>query len=286
MELDPTGYDSDTLHRVMTSIVAPRPIGWISTVDESGTDNLAPYSYFNAVSTNPPVVMFSAGDRDGEPKDTPRNALATGEFVVNLVTEPLASAMNETSAATDVSEFDFAEVDRADARTVAPPRVADAVAVLECTVYDSLRIYGNTVVFGDVTHISADEAILTDGKVDMEKIDAVGRLGGPYYTRLDRLDLERSHFGEWDGPTPPGFEIDDATNELIVDRESFLPVRDALLAVTDGQSIEAAAETFDLDPTTIESALDYRAWYLDGEVGDERIEAALAEADLPVEFTY
>ncbi|MFB6299700.1 MAG: flavin reductase family protein [Halobacteriales archaeon] len=286
MELDPTGYDSDTLHRIMTSIVVPRPIGWISTVDETGADNLAPYSYFNAVSTNPPVVMFSAGDRDGEPKDTPRNALATGEFVVNLVTEPLASEMNDTSAATEDSEFDFAGVDRAEAHTVTPPTVADAVAVLECTVHDSLQIYENTVVFGDVIHISADESILTDGKVDMRKIDAVGRLGGPYYTRLDRLELERSHFGEWDEPIPPGFTVEEATNELVVERPAFLRVREALAAVDDGRTVETVADEFGLDTAIIETAMGHREWYLDGEVGDERVEAALTDADLPTEFSY
>jgi flavin reductase (DIM6/NTAB) family NADH-FMN oxidoreductase RutF len=281
MELDPSDHGSDALHRVVTTLVSPRPIGWISTVDADGRDNLAPYSYFNAVSADPPVVLFSAGTRDGERKDTPRNALETGEFVVNLVTEPLAAAMNETSAATEGSEFDAAGLERAPAS-----RVAAADAALECEVLDHFAVYDNTVVLGEVTRVHVDDGLTTDGTVDAERVDTVGRLGGPYYTRLDRLDLERSHFGRWDGPAPPGFVVDEATAELRVDREAFLSVRDALRRLEDGADVAAVVADTDLDREALAAASERRGWYLDGSVGDERVEAALAAADLPASFTH
>lgn len=286
MELDPTDHGSDTLHRVLTTLVSPRPIGWISTVDGDGRDNLAPYSYFNAVSTDPPVVLFSAGTRDGERKDTPRNALDTGEFVANLVTEPLAATMNETSAATAGSEFDAAGLERAPSTRVDPPRVAAAEAALECVVHDHLTVYDNTVVLGEVVHVHVADDLTTDGTVDAATVDTVGRLGGPYYTRLDRLDLERSHFGRWDAPAPPGFVVDEATGELRVDRESFLAVRDALRRLDDGDAAAAVAADTGLDREALAAADERRAWYLSGAVDDERVEAALAAADLPASYTH
>lgn len=183
----------DGLYRTMTSLVVPRPIGWISTVDGTGRDNLAPFSYFNAVSARPPVVMYSVGDRDGRPKDTARFALETGEFVANLVTEGVLERMDATSAAVDGSEFDTAGIEREPARRVAPPRVADALACLECEVVESLRLGSHTIVFGEVNHLFVDDALLTEGKVDTRKVDAVGRLGGPFYTGIDRLEFTRQY---------------------------------------------------------------------------------------------
>lgn len=183
----------DGLYRTMTSLVVPRPIGWISTMDGTGRDNLAPFSYFNAVSARPPVVMLSVGERDGRLKDTARFALETREFVANLVTEPMLDRMDATSAPVDRSEFDTAGIERAPAATVDPPRVADARACLECEVIESLRIGSHTVIFGEVGHLFIDETLLTDGKVDTRKVDAIGRLGGPFYTGVDSLEYTRQH---------------------------------------------------------------------------------------------
>lgn len=192
MELDPT-ETPDALYRTVTALVVPRPIGWISTHDGNGGDNLAPFSYYNAVSSRPPVVMVSVGDRDGEPKDTAQNVLATGEFVANLVTEDLQAEMDRTSAAIPTSEFDDVNLTREPANTVAPPRVAAAHAHLECSLRDSMRVGTNTVMFGDVEHISVDDTLLTDGQVDTKKVNAIGRLGGPYYSRIDITDYRRQH---------------------------------------------------------------------------------------------
>lgn len=192
MEVDADAH-ADAMYRTLTSLVVPRPIGWISTVGADGRDNLAPFSYFNAVSSRPPVVMFSAGQRDGRPKDSARFALGTGEFVANLVTEALLESMDATSAGIADSEFDAVGLERAPARTVEPPRVAEARACLECQVVESVMIGANTVVFGEVGHVYVDESLLTDGKVDTGKVDAVGRLGGPFYTAIDVLEFTRRH---------------------------------------------------------------------------------------------
>lgn len=184
---------ADSMYRTLTSLVVPRPIGWISTLHPNGRDNLAPFSYFNAVSSRPPVVMFSAGQRDGEPKDSARFALSSGEFVANLVTRDLLEAMDATSAGVADSEFDAVDIERAPARTVEPPRVASAHACLECDVVESLTFGGNTVVFGEVRHVFVDDALLTDGEVDTHLVEAAGRLGGRYYTGVEPLDFTRQH---------------------------------------------------------------------------------------------
>lgn len=285
MELDPAAYQ-DSMHRIITTLVSPRPIGWISTRTDR-RDNLAPYSYFNVVSTSPPVIMFSGSTDDGEPKDAGRMAVETGEFVVNLVTEELAEEMDATSAPLDdVSEFDFVGLERADAAVVDAPRVAAAAACLECSLYDTMEIHDNLVVFGSVEQIYVDDRITTDGVVDMEKVDSVGRLGGPYYTSIDMLDVERRNFGAWEGPSPPGFAVDDETGRLVVEPDRFRTIRTALGRIADGESVEAVAEATGVDAEALADCRERRALYLEGSAADERIEAALAEAGIATDFSY
>lgn len=197
MEIDPQTHDR-SMYRTMTGTVVPRPIGWISSTGEDGTDNLAPYSFFNVVSVSPPIVMFAAGDRPDSPdemSDTTRNARATGEFVVNLVTRPLAEAMNESSASLppDRSEFDHAGLERAPSTRVDPPRVDGADVSFECELHEAQSVGSHTVVMGEVVYIHLDEEILTDdGKVDVREFDAVGRLAGSYYDAVEsRFRMER-----------------------------------------------------------------------------------------------
>jgi len=196
MEIDLADFEG-SFYRTLTGAVIPRPIGWVSSRSSTGIDNLAPYSFFNAVSTDPPVLMFSPGDRPGRPDgltDTARNVDEVGEFVVNVVTEPLARAMNETSAALAADESEFSEVDieRAPSRRVSVPRVAAAEIAFECVLERSIRIGTNTVLFGEVVYAHVDDALTMDGKLDVTKVDAVGRLAGNYYCRVgDRFALER-----------------------------------------------------------------------------------------------
>ncbi|WP_128477668.1 flavin reductase family protein [Halorussus pelagicus] len=195
MEIDPD--EESSLYRTLAGAVVPRPIAWVSTTGPEGVDNLAPYSFFNVVAVDPPVVMFSPVDDGGAPgglKDTPRNVRETGEFVVNVVTESVAEAMNETSATLPAgeSEFDRAAVTRADSTVVAPPRVAESPVAFECSRYEMVDVGDSTMVLGEVEWVHLDDDVTTDGKVDVEKLDAVGRLSGSLYaTTEERFSMER-----------------------------------------------------------------------------------------------
>lgn len=194
MELDPRGKPRSVTYRLLTSTVIPRPIGWISTRGTDGVDNLAPYSYYNVVAPKPPVVMFSVSPaEDRETKDTLRNVRETEEFVCNLVTEELVEAMDTSSepTASTESEFDAVGLEREPSVSVSAPRVADAKVTMECTVLDEMQVHDNVVVFGEVVYMHVDDDLLTDGKIDVRKVDAVGRLSGAYYARIDRMDFER-----------------------------------------------------------------------------------------------
>lgn len=182
--------------RFIQTAVTPRPIAWISTVDENGTENLAPFSSYNYVGSRQPVVMFnSPSEASGRMKDTTRNALNTEEFAVNVVTEPALKDMDQTSAAIPdtESEFELADIDRTDCKEITPPRVADAVVTMECTLYDSMEVYDKLMILGDVQRYHVAEEVLTNGKIDSQKIDTVGRLGGPYYTVSEPVEFERQH---------------------------------------------------------------------------------------------
>ncbi|WP_255170980.1 flavin reductase family protein [Natrononativus amylolyticus] len=192
-------FNSDDLEpaenaRLIKSAVTPRPIAWISTVDGDGNENLAPFSSYNYVGSSQPVVMFnSPSEASGRVKDTARNALETEQFAVNVVTEPLLERMDRTSASVpaDESEFDLADVERAPCHRIDPPRVADAVVTMECTLYDAIEVYEKLMILGDVRYYHVSEEVLTDDRIDSRKLDTVGRLGGPYYTVSDPIDFER-----------------------------------------------------------------------------------------------
>jgi flavin reductase (DIM6/NTAB) family NADH-FMN oxidoreductase RutF len=169
-------------HDPFKALVAPRPIGWISTCDAGGRVNLAPYSFFNAVCDRPPMVMFSSAGW----KDTVANIQATGEFVCNLVTRPLAGKMNQTSAALPhgVNEFEFAKLPAVASRIVAPPRVAEAPAALECKLVEIVRLHsanGATLdqhlTIGEVVGVHIDRAYLKDGLFDLLATHPVQRAG-------------------------------------------------------------------------------------------------------------
>jgi len=185
------------MYRTLAGAVVPRPIAWVSTTEPEGVDNLAPYSFFNVVAVDPPVVMFAPVNDSDSPeglKDTPRNVRETGEFVVNVVTESVAEAMNETSATLSPgeSEFDRADLTRAASRVVAPPRVAESPVAFECSLYEMLDVGDSSMVLGEVEWVHADDDVTTDGKLDVQKLDAVGRLSGSLYaTTENRFSMER-----------------------------------------------------------------------------------------------
>jgi flavin reductase (DIM6/NTAB) family NADH-FMN oxidoreductase RutF len=180
-------------YRLLSTAVTPRPIGWISTRSREGVDNLAPYSFFNVVAVDPPVVMF-APVGSGELKDTPRNVRATEQFVVNTVTRDLVAEMNATSATLGPgdSEFDAVGIERADSVVVDPPRVAAAKIAFECELHEWIEVGGSVLILGEVVHAHVDDDVLTDGQVDVDKLDTVGRLAGSLYaSTADRFSIDR-----------------------------------------------------------------------------------------------
>jgi len=189
-------------HDPSKAIVAPRPIGWISTIDRDGKVNLAPYSFFNAVSTRPFIVWFSS---EGE-KDSATMAAETGEFVANLVSRDLAEKMNRTAvdAPRGVSEFTYADLAMAPSRLVAPPRVAEAPAALECKVTEILRpkaLDGTQtsaiVIAGEVVGVHIDDAYLTNGLFDIVRAGNVSRLGYMDYASVNEIfSMRRPRWGK------------------------------------------------------------------------------------------
>ena len=180
------------------SIVVPRPIGWISTLDHEGRVNLAPYSQFNNLGYDPPYVMFSSGSRfdDGGPKDSAGNALVTGEFVCNMATWDLRHQVAKTARMVppDVDEAEMAGLEMVPSRLVAPPRVKAAPIHLECRYHATLTLPGNSrdnlvyVVIGEVlgVHIS-DDVITEEGKIDILKCRPLARMGYFDYTSVESV---------------------------------------------------------------------------------------------------
>lgn len=190
-------------HNPFNALVVPRPIGWISSVDAAGRANLAPYSFFNAVAYTPPQVVFSGTGPHGEGglKDSVHNIAETGSFVCNLVTVDLAEPMNATSAPAprDVDEFAVAGLTKAPSRLVAAPRVAESPVHFECELVQIVELLTvdetrapNRLVIGKVVGIHIDDAVLTDGRVDMAKLRPLSRLGYMDYAPvLDVFEMNR-----------------------------------------------------------------------------------------------
>ena len=173
-------------HNPFNALVAPRPIAWVSTIDSESRVNLAPFSYFNAVSADPPYVMIGIGNKDdGTPKDTLANVRDVPEFVVNISSKELKDAINQTSKVypRDVNEFDETSVTPAESRQVRPPRVAEAKAALECRVHRIIDLPGpdhrrrRHVVIGEVVGIHIDDDAIEDGKVVASRLHQLSRLG-------------------------------------------------------------------------------------------------------------
>ncbi len=192
ISLIPTDLDPRAAYRLMISIVVPRPIGWTSTIGADGSLNLAPFSFFNMVGGIPPTVLISVGQRKGHAKDTLRNVQETGEFVINIVNEELATAMNETSGEWEyeVNEFDRAGLTPTASIEVKPPRVAEAPITLECKVTQIVPVTDTTytLILGRVLrlHIRSD-LMRPNGLVDATRLKPVARLGGDEYATLGHV---------------------------------------------------------------------------------------------------
>ncbi len=198
--LDPAQIAPSDIYKLMIGMIVPRPIAFVSTVDAAGVRNLAPFSYFTACSSNPPVVCFCASVRSGPRpyKDTLLNIEATGEFVVNIVSEEIAEQMNLTSAdvAPDVDEFKISGLTPLASDLVKPPRVAESKVQMECRLHRIVRVSdqpgGGILVLGEVLRFHVLEALIDGYKIDPDRLNAIGRMGGPSYVRTrDRFDIQR-----------------------------------------------------------------------------------------------
>jgi flavin reductase (DIM6/NTAB) family NADH-FMN oxidoreductase RutF len=206
MIVSPSDLSHKDLYGILLNSVAPRPIAWVSTVSAAGQPNLAPFSFFNAVCVDPPLLAFAPGLRQakqkeggsGEAKDTLRNIRETKEFVVNVVTYDLREAMNVTSGEYDasVNEFELAKLTPQAPQVVKPPRVAESPVSFECKLHQILDFStaptSGSLVIGEVVSIHINDANLKDGKLDRNSLDLIGRMGGLQYTRTtQRFEMVR-----------------------------------------------------------------------------------------------
>jgi flavin reductase (DIM6/NTAB) family NADH-FMN oxidoreductase RutF len=205
MRLDITQIKARDAYQWLTATILPRPIAWVSTISAEGRVNLAPFSFFQGVTSSPPSLLFiPVNTRDGSKKDTVRNLEQVPEFVVNMVPRRLAEPMNATAAMLPYGESEFSAFDIAPAasETVRPPRVAQAPIAFECKVHQVVPVgegpLAANVVIGLIQLVHVDDAVLgADGFPDPAKLDLIGRMGGEMYTRtsetftLPRPDRKR-----------------------------------------------------------------------------------------------
>ena len=195
MQFDIQHTESSALYKLLTGTVIPRPIGWISTVDANGTNNLAPFSFFNVVSEDPPHVIFSTVRTGNKNKDTLNNILDNKQFVVNLVTEDVVEQMNTTSqsVAADVDEFELAGVTPINAIYIKPKRVKESLVHFECEMVHHYFIEkhqngGACIIIGKIITMHIDDAILMENhKINLDKYKPVARLAGSNYSKLGEI---------------------------------------------------------------------------------------------------
>lgn len=185
-DFDPTELDPGRFYRLLTAVVVPRPIAWVSSVSADGVDNLAPHSFFTVACVDPPIVQFTSVGR----KDSLRNVEATREFVVHLAPESLFEQVNATGTnyPAAISEFDAVGLEREPSRQVRPPRVAAAPVALECVLHATTCFGNSTVVFGRVVHAAVDaDAIADDGLPAIDRLAPLSRLGRDEWGTAGRI---------------------------------------------------------------------------------------------------
>jgi flavin reductase (DIM6/NTAB) family NADH-FMN oxidoreductase RutF len=200
MIIDPGSASPTDVYKLMIGAIVPRPIAFVSTRSPEGILNLAPFSFFTAVSANPPVICFSPMIRgaNGARKDTLANIELTREFVVNVVSEDFIQQVNVCSAEfpPEVDEFAASGLTPIPSDIVTPPRVKESRINMECrlvqVIHVSSKPLGGSLVLGEVVRFHFDDALIENGLIDPDKLRPVGRMGGPTYTRTtDRFNIER-----------------------------------------------------------------------------------------------
>lgn len=199
MQFDPNNLDSLSLYKLLTGSILPRPIGWISTIDSHGMNNLAPFSYFNIVGEK--HIMFSTAKKKGKNKDTLNNILQNNEFVLNMVTEDLAEAMNSTSSEIPYYEDEFllANLTPIDSQLIKPKRVGESKITFECKMIHNYTIphpenTGATIIVGEIIMMHFENDILLENyKINMENYKPISRMAGSNYCKIgETFTIKRS----------------------------------------------------------------------------------------------
>jgi flavin reductase (DIM6/NTAB) family NADH-FMN oxidoreductase RutF len=197
--IDPAAESPQNIYKLLVGAVVPRPIAFVSSISVAGLRNLAPFSFFTVASSNPPVIVFQNSVRaTGGTKDTIGNIRATGEFVVNIVSEEFARQMNATSADVppDVDEWELSGLTPLESTLVKPPRVQESKIHMECRLLQivdvSAKPLGGSLVLGEVIRFHLAPAVFHDFRIDPDVLRPIGRMGGPTYARCrDRFDMPR-----------------------------------------------------------------------------------------------
>ena len=208
MQIDPALHSAADGYKLLTNLVVPRPIAWVSSQSPGGVVNLAPFSFFNAVSSKPLYVMVSvARNEAGELKDTARNIEASGEFVVNMVTEELFDAMNLSAAdfPPDQSELELAHLHTAPSLCIKTPRVAESQVSLECKLFSAQQLGSYTLFIGEVLMFHVADRLMGP-RLHINDFAPIGRLGSPsvYCRTTDRFDIARVTYAQWLKDNGPG----------------------------------------------------------------------------------
>jgi flavin reductase (DIM6/NTAB) family NADH-FMN oxidoreductase RutF len=184
MILDPKSVSPGAFYQFMISVVVPRPIAFVSTMSADGQHNVAPFSYFNAITNQPPLLGISINRRGGEPKDTLRNIEQTEQFVVNTVDEALGPRMVQSSGEwpVEVDEFQLTGLTPVPSDLVKPPRVGESPVSMECRLHKIVELGATFFVVGEIVRAHVKDEVLTDGRVDIAKLRPLGRLGGDGYS--------------------------------------------------------------------------------------------------------
>jgi flavin reductase (DIM6/NTAB) family NADH-FMN oxidoreductase RutF len=198
--INPADHQVHEIYKLMVGLIVPRPVALVSTIDRDGARNVAPFSFFSGVGSNPPTVLFcpslrSSGDHR---KDTLRNVEQTGEFVINIVSEAIAGAANATAAdvGPEVDEFELAGLTAISSEIVRPPRVAESPAQMECKLLEIIFTKqapgAGVIVLGEIVRLHVRADLEENFRIDPAKLDAVGRMAGNTWVHThERFDLER-----------------------------------------------------------------------------------------------
>ena len=201
MQIDPAEHTAADNYKLLTNLVVPRPIAWVTTLSADGVINLAPFSFFNAVAGDPLYVVISIGNRDdGKPKDTANNIRTNGEFVVNLVTEELFDAMNVSAAdfPPELSEMQAAGLHAGTSVKIATPRIAEAQASFECKLFHTISLGNNSLFIGEVVMFNVADHLMGP-RLRINGFAPIGRMGSPsvYCRTTDRFDVPRISYAQW-----------------------------------------------------------------------------------------